>query len=73
MEPESDSVRCRAEGEYTGPYVPGCHLADEPRAVLAVILVGVARREVANEPPPTKGGFASRPMVARLVTLGTVR
>ena len=40
---------------------------------MAVILVGVARREVANEPPPAKGGLASRPMVARLVRYGPVR
>ena len=40
---------------------------------MAVILVGLARREVANEPPPAKGGFASRPMVARLVRYGPVR
>ena len=40
---------------------------------MAVILVGVARREVANEPPPAKGGFASFPMVARLVRYGPVR
>jgi hypothetical protein len=33
----------------------------------------VARREVANEPPSAKGGFASRPMVARLVRYGPVR
>jgi hypothetical protein len=26
-----------------------------------------------NEPPSAKGGFASRPMVARLVTYGPVR
>ena len=35
--------------------------------------MGAARREVANEPPPAKGGFASRPMVARLVRYGPVR
>ena len=56
-----------------GEGVTGCHQLDEPRAVLAVIPVGVARREVANEPPPAKGGFASFPMVARLVRYGPVR
>jgi hypothetical protein len=34
---------------------------------------GVARRGVASEPPPAKGEFASRPMVARLVRYPTVR
>ena len=28
---------------------------------------------LANDPPPAKGGFASRPMVARLVRYGPVR
>ena len=40
---------------------------------MAVILVGASRREVANEPPSAKGGFASFPMVARLVRYGLVR
>ena len=51
--------------------VTGCHHTDEPRTVLAVILVGVARRGVANDPPPAKGGFnAARWSPA---SLGTVR
>ena len=35
--------------------------------------MGVARRGVPSEPPPAKGEFASRPMVARLVRYGPVR
>ncbi len=35
--------------------------------------MGASRREVANEPPSAMGGFASRPMVARLVRYGPVR
>jgi hypothetical protein len=31
------------------------------------------RRGVSSEPPPAKGEFASRPMVARLVRYGPVR
>ena len=39
----------------------------------ARVMGWASRREVANEPPPAKGGFASRPMVARLVRYGPVR
>ena len=33
----------------------------------------VGRLQTINEPPPAKGGFASFPMVARLVRYGPVR
>jgi hypothetical protein len=50
-----------------------CHHTDEPRTVLAVILVGVPLRGVTNDPPPAKGGGSSRPKVTRLVRYGPVR
>jgi len=39
--------------------VTGCHLADVPRAILAVILVGVPHFHLGgfNEPPSAKGEF----------------
>jgi hypothetical protein len=40
-----------------GHGVTGCHHTDEPRTVLAVILVGVPLRGVTNEPPSAKGEF----------------
>ena len=39
----------------------------------ARVMGWASRREVANEPPPAKGGFASFPMVALLVRYGPVR
>ena len=58
-----------------GKVSPGVILLMNPGPYWPLYLWGwaVARREVANEPPPAKGGFASFPMVARLVRYGPVR
>ena len=55
--------------------LPGVISSMNPGPYRPLYLWGLqpSRREVANEPPSAKGGFASFPMVARLVRYGPVR
>ena len=70
---ENSEHLSRGEYRVTGVFKAlTSHQLDEPRAVLAVILVGAARRGgPTNRPLPR--GSSSRPMVARLVRYGPVR